>query len=120
MRVLDDVDRLLRPAELIRDAGLGPDRRDAALAAAVAIGQLIRRGRCYGLPGGRDRVPAIGAAVKYVRGLAGLTQAAASERAGMSQAQWAALEKGRHDPRVTTLRRAARALGCRAYHLLPG
>lgn len=47
-----------------------------------------------------------------------LTQTAAAERAGLRQSHWSELEHDRANPRVATIRRIARALGCRLGALL--
>lgn len=55
---------------------------------------------------------ATGELVRAARLRAGLTQVQASEKAGIHQPQWAILESGVSNPSLTTLRRAAAALGC--------
>lgn len=56
--------------------------------------------------------PAVGARLRDLRLLAGITQADLAERLGTTQSAVARLEAGRQRLGLTTLRRAAQALGC--------
>lgn len=49
--------------------------------------------------------------VKQLRRAAGLTQEALAHKAGVSCGYLARLETGRHDPKLSTLRTLAKALG---------
>jgi ribosome-binding protein aMBF1 (putative translation factor) len=53
---------------------------------------------------------AVGRRVRAARRSAGLTQTALGERAGLDQAVISRLERGKHEPRLDTLRRVAAAL----------
>ena len=58
------------------------------------------------------------ATLKRLRGRRGLTQQALAVRAGVSLGYVSRLEIGRHDPKLSTLRKLARALGVPAAELL--
>ena len=113
-------DQRLNRGELSRHAALPADRLDAAIAAAVALGQLVAGGKTWRRPVVGDSLPTVGQAVAVARAMAGLSQAKAAERAGMSQPAWSRLEADGESSEVGTLRRAARAMGCRPCHILPG
>lgn len=57
-------------------------------------------------------------AIARARRRAGLSQTEAAIRMGVSPQRWADIERGRKPPLVTTLRRAARALGVSLADLL--
>ena len=65
---------------------------------------MARMKRKKRLGGGRT-------AIARARRRVGLSQAEAARRMGISPQRWADIERGRKPPLVTTLRRAARALG---------
>ena len=52
-----------------------------------------------------------GRAIAYARRIAGLSQKALSEKAGIDQSDISKIERGAANPSVTTLERIARALG---------
>jgi transcriptional regulator with XRE-family HTH domain len=56
--------------------------------------------------------------LRRLRRTRGLTQARLAARAGVSLGYVARLEIGRHDPKASTLRKLARALGVDAARLL--
>ncbi len=66
------------------------------------------------------RVMTLSERIRQMRLSAGLTQAAAATRAGMTQPTWALLESGRRDPRISSLRRIAKALDVSVAKLLDG
>ena len=53
----------------------------------------------------------VGKQIKAARQAAGLTIEAAAKRAGWTAGRWGDLEADRYSPRVTTISRAAEALG---------
>lgn len=60
-----------------------------------------------------------GRRVRELREAAGLSQLALAERLGVPAPRLPAIEHGRHDVRLSTLRRFARALGVTVSDLLP-
>lgn len=56
--------------------------------------------------------------LKRLRKARGLTQQALAVKAGISLGYLSRLEVGTHDPRLTTLRKLARALGVKMTELL--
>ena len=62
----------------------------------------------------------VGERLRSVRARVGLTQNELSERTGLDQAVISRLERGRHQPRIDTLRRLARGLGVSVSEMLAG
>lgn len=62
----------------------------------------------------------LGERLRSVRARVGLTQNELSERTGLDQAVISRLERGRHQPRIDTLRRVARGLGVSVSEMLAG
>ena len=56
--------------------------------------------------------------LKRLRSRKGLTQEALARKAGVSLGYVARLEIGRHDPKLSTLKRLAKALGVKLAELL--
>lgn len=62
----------------------------------------------------------VGKAIKAQRQAAGLTIEAAAKRAGWTAGRWGDLEADRYSPRVSTISRAAAALGIELTTLFKG
>jgi DNA-binding XRE family transcriptional regulator len=62
----------------------------------------------------------VGARLRRWRLAAGISQSELASKAGLTQAGLATVEAGGHDPRLTTLRRLARALGRSTRELICG
>jgi len=56
--------------------------------------------------------------LRFRREMAGLTQEELAERAGLSKNALGALERGSSEPRPSTIRRLAEALGCQSEELV--
>jgi transcriptional regulator with XRE-family HTH domain len=65
-----------------------------------------------------ERIMSLAMRVRRLRAAKGLTQEALARRAKVSLGYIARLETGHHDPKLSTLRKLARALGVPAAALL--
>lgn len=65
-----------------------------------------------------DRKAALGAAIRAAREDAGITQEAAAHEAGVTVGTWSQLERGKSDPRFSTLVAVAAALGIKTSELV--
>ncbi len=64
-------------------------------------------------------VPIMGLLLKQWRERRGLSLRQLGERSGVSYVTVSLIERGKHDPRLSTLERLARALGTSVHALLP-
>ncbi|WIY05451.1 helix-turn-helix domain-containing protein [Amycolatopsis mongoliensis] len=62
----------------------------------------------------------VGRHLRMLREQAGLTQTEAALRAGLTREAVCAIDNGRHDPRMSTIRRYCDAIGARVYIGLGG
>ncbi|MEV6646043.1 helix-turn-helix domain-containing protein [Amycolatopsis sp. NPDC051371] len=62
----------------------------------------------------------VGRHLRMLREQAGLTQTEAAHRAGLTREAVCAIDNGRHDPRMSTIRRYCDAIGARVYIGLGG
>jgi transcriptional regulator with XRE-family HTH domain len=67
-----------------------------------------------------DHLDVFTANLRRTREERGLSQEAVGDRAGMTQSQYARIERGDVDPTIKTLKRVASALGVTAADLLRG
>lgn len=67
-----------------------------------------------------DHLDVFTANLRRLREERGLSQEAVGDRAGMTQSQYARIERGDVDPTLKTLKRLATALGLTAADLLDG
>ncbi len=60
-------------------------------------------------------VTGVGRHLRRLREQTGISQTSAAHRAGLTREAACALENGRHDPKMSTVRRYADAIGARVY-----
>jgi len=109
----------MRTADEAADwAGLPADRAERALAAAVGLGRLRRRGHNYRRRIAGEDLPGEGDRIRLLRQWRGLTQVQLAEAVEADQGQLSKIEAGLNRPGYALRARLAAVLGCEPADLI--